>query len=87
MMKTEEEKTEREEFVDTGFVYAPGSVYHALPIKSLPQGILDRIEIGRLTDFLEYLFEHSQHCDHISQPDAWKEFEEWEINSVELPPL
>lgn len=36
----------------------------------------DRIE--RFRDFLAYLFEHSEHCDHISQSDAWEEFIEWE---------
>lgn len=32
----------------------------------------------RKGDFLEWLFEHSEHCDHISQSEAWEEFEAWE---------
>jgi len=32
-------------------------------------------------EFLEWLFDHSEHCDHISQRKAWKEFEEWELKN------
>ena len=28
-------------------------------------------------------FEQSEHCDHISQTDAWKEFEVWELAEAE----
>ena len=59
---------------------APNSIYHGMEIHSsggrLPfsRETLLTIEIGLLTDFIEFLFDHSEHCDHISQRDAWKEF-------------
>lgn len=37
-----------------------------------------KIQVAALTDFIEYLFDHSEHCDHITYNDAWKEFEEWQ---------
>lgn len=59
---------------------APNSIYHGMEIHSSNRRLpfsdvtMLKIEIGLLTDFIEFLFEHSEHCDHISQRDAWKEF-------------
>lgn len=29
-------------------------------------------------DFIEFLFEHSEHCDHITYNEAWEEFQAWQ---------
>lgn len=34
--------------------------------------------LERMGDFIEFLFEHSEHCDHITYSDAYAEFEKWE---------
>lgn len=34
--------------------------------------------IERAWDFINYLFDESEHCDHITVKEAWEEFEEWE---------
>jgi len=62
-------------------VYAPNSIYHGCLISSLSRQTLDNIEIQRKTDFLEWLF--NTHCDHITQVEAWKEFEEFELKQFE----
>lgn len=72
-------------------IYCPGSINHLRELHvvdrqsgrsslDVPDHVTMRIEIARLTDFIEYLFDHSEHCDHISHRDAWREFELWEIN-------
>ena len=74
------------EFQENGLCYAPNSIYHGTKIGgrlSISKEALLTIEVGRLTDFIEYLFEHSEHCDHISQKDAWLEFCEYEIKNKE----
>lgn len=37
-----------------------------------------RLGMSRRGDFIEWLFDHSEHCDHIPYSEAWKEFELWE---------
>lgn len=37
--------------------------------------------IEDMQNFIEYLFEHSEHCDHILQSEAWEEFRQWEKNN------
>ena len=64
----------------TKFVHAPNSIYDGAPITSLTKAMHDRIIIERNADFLEWLF--NTHCDHITQNEAWKEFEEFEINNM-----
>jgi len=32
----------------------------------------------RKADFIMYLFDESEHCDHITYNEAWEEFEQWE---------
>lgn len=64
----------------TRFVYSPNSIHHGVPIAQLDKQTLDKIEIERNADFLEWLF--NTHCDHITQPEAWKEFEEFELNNL-----
>ena len=61
-------------------VYSPNSIYHGVPISHLSKQTLDNIEINRKIDFLEWLFD--THCNHISQVEAWKEFEEFEIENL-----
>lgn len=36
-----------------------------------------RLSIERTRDFISWLFDESEHCDHIPYLEAWKEFEEW----------
>ena len=68
-------------------IYSPNSIYHGMEIHSsngrlpLSDIVLLKIETERLRDFIEFLFEHSEHCDHISQKDAWNEFEIYEIKN------
>ena len=74
-------KETMEQFDEEGFIYAPNSIYHGSKIYSHEIGdqlINCNIEKHRLIDFLEFLFDHSEHCDHITQPDAWAEFVEYE---------
>jgi len=35
-------------------------------------------QLERYRDFIEYLFEHSVHCDQIPLSEAWEEFEQYE---------
>lgn len=63
------------------FIYAPNSIYHGRPVWT--NSASDRLKVltiehERLVDFVEFLFDHSEHCDHISHRDAWKEFEIYE---------
>lgn len=60
-----------------GYVYSPNSLRHLdrPPIEQLQRVTL---ELARLQDFLEFLFDHSEHCDHITYSEAWHEFEEYE---------
>lgn len=34
-------------------------------------------EIQSLRDFIEWLFEVSEHCDHITQSEAWDEYDKY----------
>lgn len=72
----------KQEFRNLGLFYCPGSIYHGsskrMGAASYAE-IQDKAELGRLNDFIEYLFEHSEHCNHISQSEAWDEFEQWEF--------
>jgi biotin synthase-related radical SAM superfamily protein len=58
-------------------MYCPNSIDH---MRRPPSDLLARttLELARLQDFLEWLFDHSIHCDHISYEDAFHEFEEYE---------
>jgi hypothetical protein len=67
----------KNDFIEAGVSYNPNSVYHGYITLSKERRLM--AEIGRLTDFIEFLFEHSEHCDHISQSDAWSEFEQYEF--------
>ena len=62
-------------------VYAPNSIHHGMLISDLNKQTLDNIEINRRIDFLEWLFD--THCTHITQVEAWKEFEEFELKQLE----
>jgi hypothetical protein len=73
---------EKEYFIKEGLLYCPSSIYHGVKINGpmpLSDTTLLKIEVSRLADFIDYLFETSKHCDHISNKDAWIEFEQWEF--------
>ena len=57
--------------------YVPSDQQDKMKINNLTCGIATR------DDFIEWLFEHSEHCDHISYNEAWQEFEEWEAKKPE----
>lgn len=68
---------------DSRYHYQPNSLLHGLAKthaggpRIKPETLL-RVELERMRDFIEFLFDHSEHCDHISFSDAWKEFEIYE---------
>ena len=39
----------------------------------------DFLAAARDDDFMEWLFEVSEHCNHITRREAWEEFEAWEL--------
>jgi hypothetical protein len=41
-----------------------------------------KVQVARMSDFIEYLFEHSEHCDHITYNEAWEEFNQWEESQL-----
>lgn len=79
-------KQEKESLHDSKMriVYAPRDMWHGSKMAFHSDKMLSKIELGRLDDFLEYLFEHSEHCNHIAQSEAWKEFEQWELKQAIL---
>lgn len=84
MILIEEIEQEQEEFREQGLLWSLNSVYHGCPIRGqLPLSPLTLAtnESHTLNDFIEFLFEHSEHCDHISQKDAWKEFFIYQANN------
>jgi hypothetical protein len=89
-MLTKEERedfeSQREYSKANHLVYAPNSIFHGFKIfrrggPSLSKEQLLQIEVHRLHDFIGFLFEHSEHCNHISESDAWKEFDEFEYEN------
>ena len=72
-------------------IYSPNSVMHGWPrygIAAPRKEAQAKNNYERLTDFVEFLFEHSEHCDHISQREAWHEFELYELKeSLKSNPL
>lgn len=57
-----------------------------------PSDVADKLTIARMRDgferrgdFIEWLFEHSEHCNHISYSEAWEEFSKWEDKQNENP--
>lgn len=81
-------KEERDEFSKAGMLYCPNSVYHGAPVRGNPLNLSREAvltaDVGMLTDFIEFLFEHSEHCDHIEQPEAWDEFFEWQFKQNQI---
>jgi hypothetical protein len=81
----EEIEAEQEEYRKEGVLWSPNSVYHGAPIAGmlpLSQFTLLRNQVEEQNDFIEFLFEHSEHCDHISQRDAWKEYYVYMVNKA-----
>ena len=62
-------------------IYAPNSIYYGTHKRHFSEFELNKIGYERLKDFVEFLFDHSSHCDHISQSEAWKEFEDFELKN------
>lgn len=65
---------------DDRYYYNPNSMIHgtakgAFGGPGVKQETLLRLELDRMRDFIEFLFEHSEHCDHITFSEAWQEFE------------
>jgi len=83
-------REERDEFIELGLLYAPSSIYHGKPLRGTPLNLSDvavlKVDVAQLNDFLEFLFEHSEHCDHIEQSEAWDEFYEWQFKQLNQPP-
>lgn len=63
-----------------GLVYAPGSIWHGSRIGLHKESTLLQIQLNRLTDFIAFLFEH--HCDHLTEGEAWQEFQEHELRQL-----
>lgn len=70
---------EKKEFEEQGLLYCPNSIYHGSLLKGMSKERKVNSQVERMENFLDYLFNHSEHCDHIMQSEAWKEFEEWEV--------
>jgi hypothetical protein len=70
----------QQEFRDQQLLYSPNSIWHGMPLKGMTPETMLKQELERMRDFVEYLFEHSEHCNHISQSEAWAEFEVYEVN-------
>lgn len=72
-----------------GCIYAPHSINHGYKIHD-PQRLpfatetLLKIEIARLTDFIDFLFSDKEYCDHANESEAWDEFEQWEYRQILL---
>ena len=89
LQEYEEMKTE---FSELGLIYAPGSIYHGQKLHDpnrmpFDPAMILKIELARLQAFIEYLFGHSEHCDHILFSEAYEEFQKWEhetqvLNSI-----
>lgn len=62
-------------------IYMPNSVNHGFVIPRFSTEVLLKLECERLRDFIEFLFDHSEHCDHISHNEAWDEFTEYELKT------
>jgi hypothetical protein len=60
-----------------------GKQYDSYREPSDVQKIRDLIlERERVWDFVNYLFDESEHCDHISLREAWEEFEAWQDKMI-----
>lgn len=70
----------QEQFIASGLLYAPNSIYHGSSIEGMSKETKLITEIAALNDFIDFLFEHSEHCDHISQRKAWDEFRQYELD-------
>ncbi len=68
---------EREHFEEHNMYYCPNSVWHGTLYshgRFKPETLLKH-QIHDLTDFLEYLFDQSEHLNHILYREAYEEFE------------
>jgi len=74
---------EQDFFKENNLVYAHNSIWHGTKNGSHhSKETLLLIANNKLTDFIDYLFEHSEHCDHISQSEAWDEFNRYTFNKI-----
>jgi hypothetical protein len=87
-LETDDVITIMDQFAAERRIYAPNSIYHGQVITGAGNGrdamhshtkeTLLVIELETKRDFIEFLFEHSEHCNHITQQAAWLEFRKWE---------
>lgn len=84
---TDEQLRELDEIMDEHerqhLVYAPNSIHHGcINGAHFKDSTLLRIEIGKLNDFIRFLFEDSEYCDHANESDAWDEFNQYEFSKL-----
>jgi hypothetical protein len=73
------------EFEQGGLVYAPNSVWHGSKNGGHHKDTtLLKIEIGRLHDFIDFLFEDREYCDHANESEAWDEFRQREYSQLTI---
>ena len=84
--KIKEDVSDEEELAElidrAKFIYAPNSIWHGSERRFINKETQLKIASDRVDDFLEWLFDVSGYVDCVSQRDAWKEFEEWEIKDL-----
>lgn len=82
---TKEQLTEldeiRDEYEREHLIYAPNSINHGWENSGhFKDTTMLRIEIARLYDFIDFLFNDREYCDHTTESEAWDEFEQWEYS-------
>ncbi len=60
---------------DEIIIDCPNSIQYGMPVNRMSKETLMNIHMNRMIDFIDFLFNHSVHCDHITQSEAWEEFE------------
>lgn len=79
---TEHIEETREAYNEAGLAFCPSSIYHGCVVARMSEEMKLKIQLSELADFVEFLFDKSEHCDHIRQSDAWKEFDAWRYKNV-----
>ena len=68
---------QREEFDIQHLIYAPNSINHGWKNGGhFKTETLLRTEVGRLYDFIDFLFSDIEYCDHANESEAWDEFDQ-----------
>lgn len=68
---------EKQLFKDNNLLYNPNSIWHGTSYKHgrFDRETLLKNQVEDMNDFLQFLFEESEHCDHISRREAYEQFE------------